>query len=113
MNNAIFLPANKVFSGRMHNNEEKGLDVSKPRDSIDQEDMKKLFHKYFKPGISTINTQVLLHKVFFDIVYYTSHHGKEGLRKLRQNSFDIKIGSDGLEYVEITFNEKTKKPRKQ
>ena len=56
-----------------------------------------------------MNTQVLVHKVFFDIVYYTGRRAKEGLRELSKNSFDVKIGSDGLEYIEITFNEKTKK----
>ena len=109
MNDAIFLPANKVFSRRMRDNKEKGYDVPKPRDSIDQEDMKKLFNDYFKPGVNSLNTQVLLHKVFFDIVYYTGRCGKEGLRELNKNSFDIKTGSDGLEFVEITFNEKSKK----
>ena len=109
MNDAPFLPANKVFSGRMRDNKEKGYDVSQPRESIDQEDMRTLFNDYFKAGVQNMNTQVLLHKVFFDIVHYTGHHAKEGLRELSKKSFDIKTGSDGLEYVEITFNEKTKK----
>ena len=108
MNDAIFLPANKVFTGLMRDNKEKGYDISKPRESIDQEDMKKLFNEYFKPGIKTLNTQVLLHKVFFDFMHYTGCHAKEGLRELSKKSFEVKTGSDGLEYVEITFNEKTK-----
>ena len=81
MNDAQFLPANKVFTGRMRDNKEKGLDVSQARESIEQDDMNKLFNSYFKPGIERMNTQVLVHKVFFNIVYY----------------------------IEITFNEKTKK----
>ena len=109
MNDSVFLPANKVFTGRMRDNKEKGIDVSKPRDSIEQEDMNKLFNQYFKPGMEVTNTQVLVHKVFFDIVYYTGRCAKEGLRELTKNSFDVKNGSDGLEYIEITFNEKTKK----
>ena len=42
-------------------------------------------------------------------MYYTGRRAKEGLRELCKNSFEIKIGSDGLKFVEITFNEKTKK----
>ena len=109
MNDPDFLPANKVFSGRMRDNKEKGFDVSKPRESIDQQDLNKLFNEYFKPAVETMNTQLLLHKVFFDIVYYTGRRAKEGLRELSKSSFDIKVGSDGLEYIEINFNEKTKK----
>ena len=109
MNDAEFIPANKVFTGRMRDNKEKGHDVSQPRSSVDEEDMHKLFNTYFKEGLKRKDTQVLVYKVFFDIVYYTGRRAKEGLRELAKNSFDIKIGSDGLEYVEITFNEKTKK----
>ena len=108
MNNAVFLPANKVFTGRMRDNKGKGLDVSKPRDSIEQDDMNKLFDQYFKPRVQTTNTQVLVHKVFFDIVY-TGRRANEGLRELNKGSFDVKVGSDGLEYIEINFNEKSKK----
>ena len=109
MNDAQFLPANKVFNGRMRDNKEKGLNISQPRKSIDQEDMKILFNDYFTKGVKAQNTKILLQKVFFDIVYCTGHRAKEGLRKLSKNFFDIKRGSDGLEYVEITFNENTKK----
>ena len=109
MNDASFLPANKVFTGRMRENKESGLDVSKPRESIDQDDLNILFENYFKPGIERGDTNVLLQKVFFDIIYYTGRRGKEGLRELNKKSFDVKTGSDGKEYVEINFNEKTKK----
>ena len=109
MNDRVFLQANKVFLGHLRDNKEKGLDISKPRQSIEKEDMEKLFNNYFAPGIANMNTKVLMHKVFFDIVYYTGHRGKEGLRSLNKTSFEIKTGTNGQEYVEVTFNEKSKK----
>ena len=69
MNDAQFLPANKVFTGRMRDN--KDIDISQPRSSIDQEDMKTLFNNYFQKAVESQNTKILLHKVFFDILYYT------------------------------------------
>ena len=57
MNDPQFLPANKVFTGQMRDNKEKGLDVSKPRQSIDQEDLQKLFNNYFKKAVETKNTK--------------------------------------------------------
>ena len=71
--------------------------------------MKTLFNNYFHKAVESQNTKILLHKVFFDILYYTGRRAKEGFRELSKNSFEIKKGSNGLEFVEITFNEKTKK----
>ena len=41
-------------------------------------------------------------------MYYTGCRDKEGLRKLSKNSFEVKKGPTGDEYIVITFNEKTK-----
>ena len=59
----------------MRDNKEKGYDVIY---MIDQEDMRKLFSECFKKAVTTMNTQVLMHKVFFDIMYYTGRRAKEG-----------------------------------
>ena len=101
MENAEFKQANLVFTGRMRDNKEKGLDTSQPKEPIAQEDMEKLFKKYFLPAMQNepVNTEILLHKVFFDIIYYT----------VDKKSFEINVGPDGKEYFVITFNEKTKK----
>ena len=109
MQDQEFLQANKVFTGRMRDNKEKGLDISKPRAPIEQNDLKKLFNVYFLEGLNKCDTEVLLHKIFFDIIYYTGRRGKEGLRNLRKGSFQLKVSPDGVEYIEMTFNEKTKK----
>ena len=47
--------------------------------------------------------------MFFDIVYYTGRRGKEDLWNLNKKSFEVKTGSDGLDYIELTFNKKTEK----
>ena len=43
------------------------------------------------------------------IIYYTGRRGKEGLHNLNKDSFVVKSGPDGNEYIKMTFNEKTKK----
>ena len=43
------------------------------------------------------------------MIYYTGRRGKEGLRDLNKDSFDLKVGPDGKEYIQINFNEKTKR----
>ena len=76
MQDQEFLQANKVFTGRMRDNKEKGNDIAQPRRSIDQEDLDKLFNEYFTFSMQMTNTEILLHKVFFDVVYYTGRRGK-------------------------------------
>ena len=41
-------------------------------------------------------------------MYYTGYRGKEGLRNLSKDSFVVNRSADGNEFIEITFNEKTK-----
>ena len=107
MNDRVFTQANLVFIGRLRDNKEKGLDTSTPRTCMDVE---KLFKVYFpKSAGDKINTEILLHKMFFDIMYYTGRRAKEGLRDLNKQSFIIKKSANGKEYIELTFNEKTKK----
>ena len=64
MNDRDFLQANKVLTGRLRDNKEKGKDKSKCRIAIDQEDLEKLFKTYFTPAMQTLNTYVLVQKVF-------------------------------------------------
>ena len=110
MNDREFTQANLVFTGRLRDNKDKGLDTSSPHTPIEKEDLQRLFTEYFAQAVGDqINTEVFLHKVFFDIMYYTGRRGKEGLRKLSKRSFEVKKGLAGQEFIEITFNEKTKK----
>ena len=110
MNNQDFVQANLVFTGTLRDNKEKGLDTAAPRYPLEKHDMEKLFNEYSTKTVSDqLDTEILLHKVFFDIMYYTGHRGKEGLRNLSKDSFCIKRSAEGKDYIEITFNEKMKK----
>ena len=83
MNDRIFTQANLEFTGRLRDNKEKGLDTSTPCTSMEHDDIEKLFKQYFPQAVTDkINTEILLYKVFFDIMYYTGRRAKEGLRDL-------------------------------
>ena len=109
MQDKIFQNANKVLKSQMKQNKKDGLDVSASKEGIDQMDLEKLYSGYFLPGLADGNTEVLLHKVFFDLLYHTGRRGKEGLRYLKRSSFEVKKNPAGRRYIEITFNEATKK----
>ena len=108
MQDDIFQGANNVFKGKLQRNKKEGNDVSQPSSDILPEDLDKLYDNYFTPGLHNGDTEVLLHKVFFDITYHTGRHAKEGLCSLTKYSFDLKK-ANGKEYIQINFNEVTKK----
>ena len=51
----------------------------------------------------------LQHKVYFNIAFYLGKRGTGGLRELNKGSFAIHQTADGKEYLELTYNEATKK----
>lgn len=109
MQNETFQNTNRVFCRVLRDNKEQGLDTSKPKSSILPGDLEKLYEEYFLPGLADENVEILQHKVFFDLLYFTSRRGKEGLRKLKKEYFEVKETPEGLEYIELVVNEVTKK----
>ena len=74
INDQDFVQANLVFTGRLRDNKEKGLDTAAPRYPLEKHDMEKLFNEYSTKTVGDqLDTEILLHKVFFDIMYYTGH----------------------------------------
>ena len=90
MHNEVFQNANQVFKGQLRRHKNEGKDVSKRRTDIAPHDLDKLYDKYFTPGLSNGDTEILMQKVFFDLMYFTGRRGKEGLRSLTKKSFDLK-----------------------
>lgn len=60
MEDTEFLQANKIFTGHLWDNKEKGLDTTKPRVPTEKDDLEKLFNIYFLQGLQTGDTEVLL-----------------------------------------------------
>ena len=86
MHDDIFQGANNVFCGKLRCNKQDGNDVSEPRSDILPDE--KLYYDYFTPGLEGAltyrHTEVLLHKVFFDLMYHTGRRAKEGFLKSDQ-----------------------------
>ena len=108
MRDDIFQGANNVFRGKLRRNKKEGNDVSQPKCDMLKEDLEILNNDYFIPGLEEGNTEVLLHKIFFDLMFHTGRRAKEGLQNLTKYSFDVKKAND-KEYIQINFNEVTKK----
>ena len=70
--------------------------------------MKQIYQNYFIPHYD--NEPVCLqHKVYFDIAFYLGKRGTEGLHDMKKNSFGFFTTDDKKEYLQLTYNECTKK----
>ena len=52
---------------------------------------------------------MLQYKIYLDIGFSMGRRGKEGLRELTVESFQIKTSPEGHHYIIITYKETTKK----
>ena len=86
MQNETFQNANQVFKGKLHRDKQDGLDTSHSKKEMTKADLEKLYNNYLIPGLHHGDTEILLHKVFFDIMYFTGRHGKEGLKSFNKKS---------------------------
>ena len=104
----LFLPANKVFTGRLRILRAAGLDISSHKSIIPPGDIKKLYQSRV---LSDDNPTSLQHKVFFEMSMHFGRRGCEGLASLKR--LDIVFMKDdhdpNVEYTTINHNETTKK----
>ena len=84
------------------------MDRSKPYRPLSQEHKFQIYENYFEPHFDNDPTG-LQHKIYFDLAYYMGKRGTEGLRSLKKDSFEIKQNNGGREYLELVYNESTKK----
>ena len=72
------------------------LDKTEHKPPISDEDIKKLY----ECGLFNIDTpSTLQNKVFFELMLYFCHRGRQNLRHLRKNDFDVKVNQQGQKYV--------------
>ena len=85
---------------------EKGLDTSKRHHPISRNHLIQIYENYFDDHFDN-DPRCLQHKVYFDIASFMGKRGSEGLRQLREESFNILTNSEGKEYLTLT----TKQPK--
>lgn len=78
MRNDAFQNANSVFTGVLRDNKEKGFDVGKPKSSISQADIDKLYEQYFIPGLAAKRCGNLTAKSIFRLSLL---HGQKRQRR--------------------------------
>ena len=102
MHDREFQGSNQVFYGNMRTLRQAGLDRSRHKDAVTENDMRKMYSS----GVLGIDNPVSLqHKVYVEVALHFCRRGREGLRELTKNSFCEKVDSDGRSYITLGFNE--------
>lgn len=96
-----FCEANRIFEGYIKANIMEGNAKVKHKPSMTHKDWKILINS---KDLDPRTPKGLQNKVFVNIMSHFSIRGREGLRELRKESFVVRGGDTGLEYVEVNKN---------
>ena len=97
-----FKQANNMYKGKLKEIKKSGKDITKHKSPLSEEDMSKL-RLHLKSHMNT--PKGLQEKVMFDVLYFFGRRGREGLRELKQDSFEFVEDGEGNEYANLPFNE--------
>ena len=108
MRDTEFKRTNKVFSGNSVVQKSKSLDTSSSHRPIGSAYLDQIFENYLVPHWEN-DPKCLQLKVYLDIMFFLGKRGVEGLREMKKSIFVSKLNPQGREYLELTYNESTKK----
>ncbi|MCP3929111.1 MAG: DUF3504 domain-containing protein, partial [Bacteroidetes bacterium] len=105
MNSANFSSSNRMLFAVIKDMKKDGLDKSQHYPAISEMDLAKI---KLPTSFDLNDPAQLQEKVFFDIQYNFGRRGRENLRDLKRDAFLLGVDDSGREYIELSYNEKTK-----
>ena len=97
-----------MFQGVTKKGKREGRGEVESKPPIDEEDMDKL-SKYFKKNMrGPPNPMKLQEMLFFYVIYYGGRRGRENLRNMVKNSFQINYDADNRAYIHQVIKEHDK-----
>ena len=102
----LFFHANKVLRGQQRIQKDQNDEKLASTKWVAKADLDKMYTFICK---NLDDSETLAQKVYLDIAFYTGRRGREGLIKLRIDSFAIKTKPDGRKYIVMTHTERKKK----
>ena len=105
MNQPEFSSSNRMFVSVLKNMKSAGNDTSRHHHAISKMDLAKI---RMATSFDLDSPKELREKIFFDIQFHFARRGQENLKSLTKTSFHLKTDDTGLEYFELSYNEKNK-----
>ena len=98
-----FTPANNMLKAQLKVNRTEGRDESVHKKAIPDCDMDHIFNR-----LTLSNPIDLEMRIFIDIMLHFGRRGREGLRELRRDSFQIKVDGNGKRFAILRYHEREK-----
>lgn len=108
INSDAFKSSNEMFRAVLVKMKKHGLGDTVHKDPISPEDLEKL---YTCEVFSKDSAETLQQRMFFEYMYYFCNRGRENLREIQKDDFEIKNDSTELKYVMMTKRRQTKNHR--
>ena len=113
MDNPAFIRANELLLGRMKINKGDGKGTTRHKPPITDDDLQKL-NKYFEQNMAgPPNAMLLQEMILFYIIFYMGRRGRENLRIMKKNTFEIGNDTNGLRYIYQCTDENDKNHNEQ
>lgn len=80
----------------------------KHKDSITRDDLRKM---YESDCFKLDNPQSLQNRVFFEFMYYNCNRGRENVREVRKEDFEVNTDTLGRKYIRMKTKRQTKNHR--
>ena len=100
-----FQSANQVFLGMLKRMKKEGLDRSCPKPVVSNGDLEKLFTSGVLNDKDPVSLQRLM---WFYITMHFCRRGREGMRSLKKNTFQVCVDDVGRQYVKYAYNQASK-----
>ena len=98
-----FTTANNMLKAQSKENRSEGRDESVHKKAIPECDMDHIFNR-----LTLSNPIDLQMRIFIDIMVHFGRRGREGLRELRRDSFQIKVEGNGKRFAILRYHEREK-----
>ena len=106
--NEQFIQCNEMFQGITKKGKCEGHGEIDSKPPIEPEDMQKISNNFTKNMKGPPNTTHLQEMVLFNVIYFGGRWGRENLRNMKKNTFDIATDAEGNKYINQVIKEHDK-----
>ena len=108
ISNETFIQANEMFRGVTKEGRRKGRGSCDHKPPITPEDMEKLSNYFTENMRGPPNAKFLQEIVLFNIIYFMGRRGRENLRSMTKDTFNISIDGNGRKFIHQVITEHDK-----
>ena len=104
----MFIQANEMLKGVAKVGRKEGRGSTEHKPAISEGDLSKLSEYFMTNMPGPPNAKYLQELVLFNIIYFMGRRGRENLRQMQKNTFQIQRDTDGRHFIKQVIDEHDK-----